>query len=727
MRLIIAIIAALTLVFLWTSSPEAISWKTYTDSRKVNSILEYGGELWAGTGGGVLRFHPDGSNLIQYTNSEGLGDNTISTGIAAGDYIWFGSDTGKLSRFDPSDGGWRIFVLRDRDGNSIAIHDIETSADFLWLATDIGVSKFDMFRNGGEIKETYRRLGDLTVESSIISVFIEGSLIIAASLEGFSIADINDEFLQDFTHWTSVTDANSVDFTSGAITSAAILSGVYVIGSTSGLYTVIEADGAYVWERVGLANTAVRQMRSDTGQLLITAASGIYTYDGTSLDQHDLTGLPDVTLRTSVIVGGNVVVGTEEQGLFISSTGWTNVLVGGPASNAIVDVAADSRGTIWTVLKPPFVSSFDDDQWTHFTLPVSDVGQWALEVDHNDDIWVGTWQNGALRLDGDSLIKYDTTNSTLYGNGDEDGENYIVLLDLDVDEAGRIWFPCYRGYPMRPVSFYDPATDTWDYYTNVEGLTDHFIISIHVVDRILWTGYENAGLYRTNLGSDPFDHSDVSSRQYTTLDNLPSDDIRVISSDLNGTVWVGTNAGLAYFDEGIDRFIRVELPSGAGPQINAIEIDPRNNLWIGTSNSLVSLTGDGSGFEVFTTANSSIAGNEVTSLFYDDDGFLWIGTSSGLSRLDYEIGVLTAQVDEVLAYPNPFLVPDHGKVFFNFEGVADVSIFTLAGELVVETSTSRGWDGSNDSGELVAGGLYLFYIMAPNGESHTGKIALVRK
>jgi hypothetical protein len=136
---------------------------------------------------------------------------------------------------------------------------------------------------------------------------------------------------------------------------------------------------------------------------------------------------------------------------------------------------------------------------------------------------------------------------------------------------------------------------------------------------------------------------------------------------------------------------------------------------------------DGSGFEVYTTANSRIAGNEVTSLHFDEEEFLWVGTSSGLSRLDYNLGNLVEDIEEVAAFPNPFVIPEHDNVFFTFDGVADISIFTLAGELVRQTNTSVGWNGENEAGELVASGMYLFHIYTNDGQSHTGKIAVIRE
>ena len=726
MRHILAIAALLTSLIVCNTKVQAISWKTYTDSRQINSLFEHGSEIWAGTSGGVLCFGIDGAGLTKYTNSEGLGDNEIDIGIAAGGYIWFGSATGKLSRFDPTDGAWKVFILLDRDGNGVVINDMATSGDFLWLATNIGISKFDMFRNGGEVKETYRRIGGFTVESSIVSVTIDDSTIIAASGEGIATADVNDQFLQNYERWNSATDDNSFGFPQGDITSTAVFNDSIIVGTLSGLYVLIETDTAFAWENIGLPDEEITQLYETAGSLFVTTQSAIFKYHGDSFSQYDLTGLPSVSITNSLYLNGSMIIGTKANGVFIETADWTNVFAPGPASNEIVDIDADSEGKILVVAKQPYVSSFDGVDWKHYELPWSEGSQRSLIVDMNDDVWIGTWANGALRLSGDILTKYYTANSSLHGS--EEGTAYTVVMDLSIDESGIIWFACYSGYPMCPVSFYDPFLDKWDYYSDSEGFTDNFIFSIHVSEDVLWTGYENTGLFRTTLGSDPFDHSDVVSQQYTKENkNLPSDSVRVITSDLDGVVWIGTNAGMAYYDEGIDRFIRVELPTGAGPQVNAFEVDPRNNLWIGTSNSLVLLRADGSGFEVFNTSNSRIAGEEVTSLHFDNDGYLWIGTLSGISRLNYNIGVVTEAIENVVAYPNPFIIPDHEKVFFSYNGIANVSIFTLAGELVKETSTSKGWDGRNESGEIVAGGMYIFYIATADGDSHTGKIALIRE
>jgi len=721
-------------VFLLTGATVAFGqeWKTYTNSSQINDLVYNDSEVWAGTGGGVLRFYPDGSNVIKYTNSEGLGDNIITCVVEGGGYIWAGSDSGKLSRFDPETSEWRIFVLTDRDGSSICINDIKQSGDFLWIATEIGISKFDMFRNGGEVKETYRRLGDISVEMPVLSIDITnliGDRVIATTADGIAIADLNDEFLQDPTHWSTITEDNSTDFPDENLTAATYV-GMNVIelivGTESGLYSVIYyISGDISFDLIAAEGDTINDIRIVDSTAVITANHAIYSYDIVNSPTVIATPSDDVIFRTTINVDDEWIIGTDAEGVQLGLTGENEVLVTGPPSNSIIDIDSDSHGNIWICTRMDYAAQYDSDSWTVWELPFSEGGQWGIEVDINDDVWVATWQNGAVKIDGETVTEYGPDNSSIQGV--EANINYAVLRDLHEDDNGIIWCPSYLGYPNRSVSFCDPATDTWDYYSTDEGFDQNDIQAIHVVDGILWTGYLNSGVFRTEIGSNPFDHTGITSTQYTTSDFLPSDDIPVIFSDIIGTVWIGTNAGLAYYDEGIDRFIQVELPTGSGPQINALEADPRNNLWIGTSNSLVLMKADGSGFEVFTTANSRIAGNEVTSLHFDEDEFLWVGTSSGLSRLDYNLGNLVEDIEKVAAFPNPFVMPDYDNVFFTYDGVADVNIYNLAGELIRETNTSIGWNGENAAGEIVASGMYLFHIRTDDGKSHTGKIAVIRK
>lgn len=83
-------------------------------------------------------------------------------------------------------------------------------------------------------------------------------------------------------------------------------------------------------------------------------------------------------------------------------------------------------------------------------------------------------------------------------------------------------------------------------------------------------------------------------------------------------------------------------------------------------------------------------------------------------------------------FPNPWRSDQHGSVpvtFDNLTANATVKIFTIAGHLVRTLSTTSDtvlWDRTNDSGETVASGLYLYLITNDQGQKRTGKLALIR-
>jgi len=82
----------------------------------------------------------------------------------------------------------------------------------------------------------------------------------------------------------------------------------------------------------------------------------------------------------------------------------------------------------------------------------------------------------------------------------------------------------------------------------------------------------------------------------------------------------------------------------------------------------------------------------------------------------------------VVAYPNPFSLGRHTNLTFWGTGVpyAKIRIFTLAGELVKTLDERYGasqvsWDGTNEKGDKVARGIYVYV-----GKNFTGKIAIIK-
>jgi ligand-binding sensor domain-containing protein len=164
--------------------------------------------------------------------------------------------------------------------------------------------------------------------------------------------------------------------------------------------------------------------------------------------------------------------------------------------------------------------------------------------------------------------------------------------------------------------------------------------------------------------------------------------------------------------------------------VNDIAVDERNNKWIATINGLAVLNSRDEFVALFTTFNSKICGNNVRGLEIDGrTGDVWVGTDNGLSRYESGIGAPAEDLSDVMPYPNPFVI-EKGSEILTFDRLpyqAKVRIFTVAGGLVREIKSGSHWDGRNDGGELVASGIYLFYVQGASGESAVGKIAVIRK
>jgi len=83
-------------------------------------------------------------------------------------------------------------------------------------------------------------------------------------------------------------------------------------------------------------------------------------------------------------------------------------------------------------------------------------------------------------------------------------------------------------------------------------------------------------------------------------------------------------------------------------------------------------------------------------------------------------------------YPNPWRSDKHAGRNITFNGLTtgtDIKIFTVSGRKVAELHTdgpSVQWDLSNDSGDKVASGIYLYVLTDGQGDKARGKVAIIR-
>ncbi len=199
-------------------------------------------------------------------------------------------------------------------------------------------------------------------------------------------------------------------------------------------------------------------------------------------------------------------------------------------------------------------------------------------------MWFGT-EDGLNRYDGYSIRTYKNNpldSTTIAGNS---------IGPMLVDNQGRLWIS------SNGLNLYDERTD-------------RFI-------RNVWSP------------SDPF--------------SLPNDHVTALCRDSGGSIWAGTDEGLARLDSRTGKWTRykhdaLNEASLSASAVRALLVDGRGTIWIGTENGLDRYDASSDRFVRFLYLRNGAKEKDrrfVQSIFEGGDGMIWLGTNgSGLIRFD---------------------------------------------------------------------------------------------
>lgn len=268
----------------------------------------------------------------------------------------------------------------------------------------------------------------------------------------------------------------------------------------------------------------------------------------------------------------------------------------------------------------------------------------ALLIDESGVLWVGTMNSGLARVHNDRVDWLGT----------RDGLPNNRVLSLHQDNEGSLWAGTNGGlFRLRSAPFVTVGRD--------HGLAGNYVRALlpHS-DGSLWVGtsegvsrMRNDRVEPVELGGEPFDLSTLSLAErtngdvaigthadgiliwrdgktishYQRRDGLPSNDIRMLHEDRDGSLWVATAEGLACITGGrIDSFgLEDGLPSDF---VIALHEDRAGRIWVGTGSGLA---------RVENGSVEAISLYELDETLYvygfhedPDDNVLWLTTDRGL-------------------------------------------------------------------------------------------------
>lgn len=320
----------------------------------------------------------------------------------------------------------------------------------------------------------------------------------------------------------------------------------------------------------------------------------------------------------------------------------------------------------------------------------------------NGAVWAGG-AAGVNQFDGMTWRTYTTTHG-LASTG-------VSALTQDANGQPVVAFTT----ASQGIARYDAALDVWELVVcPVAGPPSAFVrAGLQTADGALW--------FATNRGVARFDGNGW--RVFNTLDGLPSDNVQTIA--LNGDVlWVGTDKGLAYWQDGVWRTILLDDvralssgPDGAlwffnadalfvfapdGRALTPIPLPPvqqvydqlatADGFWLATDGGIFFWSVADAVWQTFPAVDGQPMG-EITALAQMNDGRIWAGSSQGLWQLAAEGVWLLRPLPVLDRSPVTRLVVDADGALL--AGTFDGRVYHVSsGDVIPEKATPLGSEHS---------------------------------
>ncbi|MBI9101958.1 MAG: diguanylate cyclase [Spirochaetales bacterium] len=304
-------------------------------------------------------------------------------------------------------------------------------------------------------------------------------------------------------------------------------------------------------------------------------------------------------------------------------------------NNLIRTLLTDSEGQIW-IGNHKGVERYDQerDEFIHFpyeeggssSLP-SPYAMKIIEYDR-DNLLVGTWDGGL------SIMDKNTGRCENHSFAD----NRIYALEIDKD--GKIWVGSWGG----GIFVFNPE-DNSSIHLKTDIHSENSINSNNIYSLfrdstdILWVGTNGAGLNFLNYQKQDYlflSHDSINSN------SLDSGKIYAICEDSTKKIWVGIyNAGINVYDIETDLITRYrhdkdDDSSLSDDIVNDIVLDDDGNIWISTNSGINRYNRKTDSFErYYFTVDIDDYSKATYNYMMVEDGFLWVGSYySGLLRVD---------------------------------------------------------------------------------------------
>ncbi len=538
---------------------------------------------------------------------------------------------------------------------------IQDNQGYLWLGTEGGVSKFD-----GVHFVNYTTENGLA-DGGVKALFVDskGNVWMGHQSGGVSFFDGEGFKIHP------VTDSLSSDVTS------------FVLDNKSALWVTTYGDGLvrldnpyefdpekieYQQYKGGsLSDIVISGCTAKGDSLFFITGTGIrkYNAEDNSFERYSPEGLSTYFAITSMLEDkkGDIWIGSYHGGLYryIKETNEFKIydIRDGLASNWVSTIIEDSQGNIWLGTWGGGVSKFDGERFKTFNNSngLEDLKIWKIAEDFEGNILVATHEHGIAIFKGERFVTY----------GEEDGLINQQVWAVSQDKGGKYWIGTNKGVSVFNSTSGRNGIKFAHYDMKTNNIGDQIRYLKRDINDNMWIGTNDNGVSMFNYKSGRFEYNPVINR-YVSNNIVTAMDV-----DNNNQLWVGTMAGLIYYDIKEDQSTRLSQVDGLnGKDISAIYVDSKDRVWVGINNKGLNiiegttfkkvefdgmvtpkcmvedkdgnvligtltkgiLVCDGEKIIKTITESDGLLSNLIAQLNIDDKNNIFVGTSRGLNKID---------------------------------------------------------------------------------------------
>ena len=587
------------------------------------------GFIWAGGENGLIHF--TGQKAVLYrkapgnANQSSLTGNVIRTLLFENDHILWVATTNGLSRFDTNR---QEFTHYTADNHSLPGNDVSSLVRYgqqLIVGTTQGLAVIDL-NSQRTFKPAY--LTRMPAPFNVECLTLRGNKLWVGSTNGLLLIDLESNALQNFTRLATAEKTQP--------STTAPMSSAYIPhNDVRGLYD----DGTDLW--------------------IVSMGGGLMRYHQPSqqFSRVDLPGAGDVLLGITPSDRNSFWIATDNNGLWkydpISQQSehfaHNQAVEGSLDSDKPRAVFSDKHNNLWVGTFSGklnfYYGGLDKGMRLKQANPLQDGladNSILALLEVGNDLWVGT-EGGLTKID------HTTHNYHQHQQANTPVLQSNAALSLAEGLNGDIWLGTWSGGLYR----FNAQQQTWHSFAfsppsqsttpNTPAtaqpnaiMADNYVWALHNDHKgHLWVGFQTQGASKINLTTGAITHYPPNPNNPKAI---PWEFVRAITSDAAGTVWVGTQNGLAQYQPTTDDFTTF-LPSSNDPnslhgeQVMALYGHKNGELWIGTRNNGISvLTPDHARF-IPIHLDEGLPTSSISAITADHNGNVWVTTPVGVALI----------------------------------------------------------------------------------------------